>query len=124
MLPHIWVQIFLKLNHSASYSLILCTGVSITALWPATVIKSHVTTVLGVESKLMREPDIFADACLAIAGESTDRYSGMPGFLSYIQLSRLNIDFSIASNYCNHVNFRTTGISQGTVGLQHGQILW
>lgn len=49
-------------------------GVSITALWPATAIKSHVTTVFGVESKLMREPDIFADACAAIAKESTDRY--------------------------------------------------
>ena len=49
-------------------------GVSITALWPATAINSHVTRVLGVESKLMREPEIFADACVAIAKESTDRY--------------------------------------------------
>ena len=53
---------------------IVTIGVSITTLWPATAIKSHVTNVLGVESKLMRKPEIFADACLSIAEECTDRY--------------------------------------------------
>ena len=50
---------------------------SITALWPATAIESHVTSVLGVESKFMRQPEIFADACLAIAQENSDRYLNM-----------------------------------------------
>ena len=47
---------------------------SITALWPASPIRSHVTEVLGIEPKLMREPDIFADACLAIASDKSDRF--------------------------------------------------
>lgn len=52
------------------------SGVSITALWPAAPIRSHVTEVLGIQPKLMREPDIFADACLAIANEKSDRLNG------------------------------------------------
>ncbi|XP_070574517.1 hydroxysteroid dehydrogenase-like protein 2 [Ptychodera flava] len=53
------------------------TGVSITALWPATGIKSHVTKVMGVGDGLLREATIFADACLEIAKEPTDRLNGL-----------------------------------------------
>ena len=68
----VWDKTILILQ-SASY-----TGVSITALWPATAIESHVTSVFGVKSKFMRKPEIFADACLAIAEESSERSCGMP----------------------------------------------
>ncbi|XP_002733003.1 hydroxysteroid dehydrogenase-like protein 2 [Saccoglossus kowalevskii] len=52
------------------------TGVSITALWPATVIESQVTVMQGVPSSVMRKADIFADACLHIGNEKTDRLNG------------------------------------------------
>ncbi|XP_064599287.1 hydroxysteroid dehydrogenase-like protein 2 [Liolophura sinensis] len=46
------------------------TGVSISGLWPATAIESHVTTVKNVPQELMRKSSIFADACLHIAEET------------------------------------------------------
>ncbi|XP_033755446.1 hydroxysteroid dehydrogenase-like protein 2 [Pecten maximus] len=52
------------------------TGVSISALWPATVIRSHVTDKLKVPLKLMRTPDIFADAVVKIAGDPTEKLNG------------------------------------------------
>ncbi|GFR89118.1 hydroxysteroid dehydrogenase-like protein 2 [Elysia marginata] len=48
------------------------SGVSISALWPATVIKSHVTDLRNVPSSLMRKSTIFADACLGIAQEESE----------------------------------------------------
>ncbi|KAI8520168.1 hypothetical protein Bbelb_034250 [Branchiostoma belcheri] len=52
------------------------TGVSISALWPATTIESHVTTVKGVPPAYFRKADVFADACLAIGQEPTERLNG------------------------------------------------
>ncbi|XP_041375595.1 hydroxysteroid dehydrogenase-like protein 2 [Gigantopelta aegis] len=52
------------------------TGVSISSLWPATGIQSHVTEVYGVDRKLLRLPTIFADACLKIAEEKTQKLNG------------------------------------------------
>ncbi|XP_069113748.1 hydroxysteroid dehydrogenase-like protein 2 [Argopecten irradians] len=52
------------------------TGVSISALWPATVIRSHVTDKLNVPQKVMRTPDIFADAVVKIAEDPTERLNG------------------------------------------------
>ncbi|XP_077983404.1 hydroxysteroid dehydrogenase-like protein 2 [Glandiceps talaboti] len=52
------------------------TGVSVSALWPATVIDSHVTRVMGTNKGLMRNAEIFADACLEIAKDQTDRLNG------------------------------------------------
>lgn len=52
------------------------TGVSISTLWPATVIKAHVTDVMNVPNSHMRTPDIFADAVLGIVNEPTDKLNG------------------------------------------------
>ncbi|OWF53514.1 hydroxysteroid dehydrogenase-like protein 2 [Mizuhopecten yessoensis] len=52
------------------------TGVSISALWPATVIRSHVTDKINVPLKLMRTPDIFADAVVKIVEDPTERLNG------------------------------------------------
>ncbi|XP_050397881.2 hydroxysteroid dehydrogenase-like protein 2 [Patella vulgata] len=52
------------------------TGVAVTSLWPATAIRSHVTDVMGLDKKIMRTPDIFADACLNIAQEESNRLNG------------------------------------------------
>ena len=49
-------------------------GVSISTLWPATAIKSHVTDVANVPDSHMRTPHIFADAVLGIANEPSDKY--------------------------------------------------
>ena len=51
------------------------TGVSISTLWPATVIKSHVTDKGNVPDKFMRTPEIFADAILGIVNEPTQKYA-------------------------------------------------
>lgn len=54
------------------------TGVSISALWPATVIRSHVTDkLMVVPDRVMRTPDVFADAVLEIANDPTERLNGM-----------------------------------------------
>lgn len=52
------------------------TGVSISTLWPATVIKAHVTDVMNVPNSSMRTPQIFADAVLGIVSEPTDKLNG------------------------------------------------
>ncbi|XP_059147815.1 hydroxysteroid dehydrogenase-like protein 2 [Physella acuta] len=52
------------------------TGVSISALWPATVIESHVTQVRNLAPCYMRKSTIFADACFGIAEEKTDKLNG------------------------------------------------
>ncbi|XP_060076409.1 hydroxysteroid dehydrogenase-like protein 2 [Ylistrum balloti] len=52
------------------------TGVSVSALWPATVIRSHVTDKMKVPLKLMRTPHIFADAVVKIAEDPTERLNG------------------------------------------------
>ncbi|KAL4235130.1 hypothetical protein ACF0H5_006768 [Mactra antiquata] len=52
------------------------TGVSISALWPTTAIKAHVTDVLGVPNSTLRKPDIFADAVLKIVNEPTNKLNG------------------------------------------------
>lgn len=52
------------------------TGVSISTLWPATVIKAHVTEVKNVPNSLMRTPEIFADAVLGIVNEPTEKLNG------------------------------------------------
>ena len=51
------------------------TGVSISTLWPATVIKSHVTEKGNVPDKFMRTPEIFADAVLGIVNEPSQKYA-------------------------------------------------
>lgn len=51
----------------------LPVGVTVSTLWPATVIKSHVTEVMNVPDSQMRTPDIFADATLGILNEPTDK---------------------------------------------------
>ena len=43
-------------------------------MWPATAIKSFVTEKMNVPDKMLRKPEIFADAILTIANESTDKY--------------------------------------------------
>nr|KAI8762433.1 hydroxysteroid dehydrogenase-like protein 2 [Biomphalaria glabrata] len=53
------------------------TGVSISALWPATVIESHVTQVRNLAPAYMRKPTIFADACFQIAEETTEKLNGL-----------------------------------------------
>ncbi|KAH9504951.1 Hydroxysteroid dehydrogenase-like protein 2 [Bulinus truncatus] len=53
------------------------TGVSISALWPATVIESHVTQIRNLAPAFMRKPTIFADACFNIAEEQTDKLNGL-----------------------------------------------
>ena len=53
---------------------LLCIGVSISTLWPATAIKSHVTDIGDVPDSYMRTPHIFADAVLGIVNEPTDKY--------------------------------------------------
>ena len=53
---------------------VLCVGLStelppsiaITCLWPATGIKSFVTTVKGIPDEVLRKPDIFADCIVEI----------------------------------------------------------
>lgn len=52
------------------------TGVSISTLWPATGIKSFVTEKMNLPDKLMRSPEIFADAMMTIANEKSDKYNG------------------------------------------------
>lgn len=52
------------------------TGVSVTGLWPATVIESHVTTVQNLPTQYMRTAHIFADAVLKIGQEPTQRLNG------------------------------------------------
>jgi len=52
------------------------TGVSISALWPATVIESQVTEVKKVPPALFRKSTIFADACLRMAEEQSDKLNG------------------------------------------------
>lgn len=52
------------------------TGVSISTLWPATVIKTHVTDVMNVPNSQMRTPQIFADAVLGIVSERTEKLNG------------------------------------------------
>lgn len=52
------------------------SGVTINALWPATVLKSHVTDIRNLPPSFMRKPDIFADACLKIAKEETEMLNG------------------------------------------------
>ncbi|KAK3759782.1 hypothetical protein RRG08_041737 [Elysia crispata] len=52
------------------------SGVTISALWPATVIKSHVTEVRKLPPSFMRKPTIFADACLEIAQEKSEILNG------------------------------------------------
>jgi hypothetical protein len=64
----------IHLNGVLEFKYVSSPGVSISALWPATGIRSHVTEVLGAPDKLMREPTIFADAVLQIAEETSDRY--------------------------------------------------
>lgn len=54
------------------------TGVSISALWPATVVESHVTNVRNLAPSFMRKPTIFADACFGIAEEKSDKLNGLP----------------------------------------------
>ena len=58
---------------------------SISTLWPAIVIKSHVTDVGNVPDMHMRTPHIFADAVLGIVNEPTDKYdiciSGIQEFI-------------------------------------------
>lgn len=59
---------------SCLFVLLVFLGVSITALWPATVIESHVTTVSDIPKHMMRTAHIFADAVLRIGEEKTDRF--------------------------------------------------
>ena len=56
------------------YICLIFTGVSISTLWPATGIKSFVTEKMNVPDKMLRKPEIFADAILTMANESTDKY--------------------------------------------------
>ncbi|GFO16327.1 hydroxysteroid dehydrogenase-like protein 2 [Plakobranchus ocellatus] len=51
-------------------------GVTISALWPATVIESHVTTLMKLPPCYMRKATIFADACLEIAQEESEILNG------------------------------------------------
>ncbi|KAK3581193.1 hypothetical protein CHS0354_024727 [Potamilus streckersoni] len=52
------------------------TGVTITSLWPTTAIKSHVTDVNNIPDRVLRKPEIFADAVLKIVEEKTDKLNG------------------------------------------------
>ncbi|WAR12861.1 HSDL2-like protein [Mya arenaria] len=56
------------------------TGVSISTLWPATVIRAHVTDVMNVPASHMRTPDIFADAVCRI---DYLRSEGVTSFTKY-----------------------------------------
>ena len=53
------------------------TGVSVSALWPATTVESQVTRKMDVPAKFMRKSTIFSDACLAIAMEQSEKYNGL-----------------------------------------------
>lgn len=64
------------------------SGVAVSALWPATGIRSAVTDVMGADARLLRTPQVFADACLAVlqvgragrgAGGPGGRVCGGPG---------------------------------------------
>ncbi|CAG5134577.1 unnamed protein product, partial [Candidula unifasciata] len=55
---------------------VLVHGVSISGIWPATVIESQVTTVQNVPPSQMRKATIFADACLGISEEKTEKLNG------------------------------------------------
>lgn len=52
------------------------TGVSVSALWPATTIESQVTVVKKVPPKYYRTAEIFSDACLGIAEETSEKLNG------------------------------------------------
>lgn len=52
------------------------TGVSISTLWPATAIKSFVTEKWQVPDRHLRTAEIFSDAVLAVANETSEKYSG------------------------------------------------
>ena len=56
-----------------STELLSFTGVNISTIWPATATASHVTKVTGVPDEVMRKPTLFADACVHIANEQTDK---------------------------------------------------
>ncbi|CAH1783674.1 unnamed protein product [Owenia fusiformis] len=52
------------------------TGVSVTALWPATGIESFVTQQQNVPQDVMRKSTIFADACLEIGKDDAQSLNG------------------------------------------------
>lgn len=52
------------------------TGVTVTALWPATGVQSAVTDYIATDPKLLRKPEIFADACLAILQSDAGAVNG------------------------------------------------
>ncbi|KAI8898265.1 CG5590-like protein [Globomyces pollinis-pini] len=49
---------------------------SISCLWPATAIKSQVTDNFKMDDKLLRDPSIFADACLEILNQPIEVVNG------------------------------------------------
>ncbi|XP_005104217.1 hydroxysteroid dehydrogenase-like protein 2 [Aplysia californica] len=52
------------------------TGVSISAIWPATVVESQVTVVQKIPPAYYRKATVFADACLGIAEEKSEKLNG------------------------------------------------
>jgi len=52
------------------------TGVSISCLWPATAVESQVTVIKKVPSSFYRKATIFADACVRIANEGSEKLNG------------------------------------------------
>lgn len=56
-----------------TFSVFPPSGVSISSLWPATVIESQVTEMKKVPAAVMRKATIFADACLRLANEPTSK---------------------------------------------------
>ena len=66
-------QSLMEASPTHTHVITFVSGVSISALWPATVIQAHVTDVLNVPLTHMRKPDIFADAVLGIVNEPTDK---------------------------------------------------
>ena len=60
----------------------LLPGISVSALWPATVIESQVTEVMQVPRSHMRKSTIFADATINILNEKNRKVGNM-NFLNF-----------------------------------------
>ncbi|CAD5117676.1 unnamed protein product [Dimorphilus gyrociliatus] len=52
------------------------SNISITSLWPATVVESFVTAKMGVPNEMMRKSTVFADATKLLVDEPTQKYNG------------------------------------------------
>lgn len=46
--------------------------ITVNCMWPATAIESEVTSMMRLPREVMRRPDIFADACLAVCNSDSE----------------------------------------------------